>query len=110
MRKLSSYRKTLLNYDIEDIPQTFIQNGTKRYLYTKDDAHSKRLLIDRYEFLIYHSLWHRLQSGDAFCRDSIQYRSFEDDLVDEDTWVHKERMIQDFNLTTTAHRTTFKRT
>jgi hypothetical protein len=34
-----------------------------------------------------------------FCRDSIQYRSFEDDLVDEDTWVHKESMIQDFNLT-----------
>ncbi|WP_416713329.1 Tn3 family transposase, partial [Bacillus cereus] len=27
------------------------------------------------------------------------YRSFEDDLVDEDTWVHKENMIQDFNLT-----------
>jgi hypothetical protein len=46
-------RKTLLKYDIEDIPQTFIQNGTKRYLYTKD---AKRLLIDRYEFLIYHSL------------------------------------------------------
>ncbi|WP_323873112.1 hypothetical protein, partial [Xenorhabdus doucetiae] len=46
-----------------------------------------------------HSLWYRLQSGDVFCRDSIQYRSFEDDLVDEDTWVHKESMIQDFNLT-----------
>lgn len=40
-------RKTLLKYDIEDIPQIFIQNGTKRYLYTKDDAHSKPLLIDR---------------------------------------------------------------
>ncbi len=99
LKEVLMKRKTLLKYDIEDIPQTFIQNGTKRYLYTKDDAHSKRLLIDRYEFLIYHSLWHRLQSGDVFCRDSIQYRSFEDDLVDEDTWVHKESMIQDFNLT-----------
>ncbi|EJR60989.1 hypothetical protein IK5_06137 [Bacillus cereus VD154] len=99
LKEVLMKRKTLLKYDIEDIPQTFIQNGTKRYLYTKDDAHSKRLLIDRYEFLIYHSLWHRLQSGDIFCRDSIQYRSFEDDLVDEDTWVHKENMIQDFNLT-----------
>ncbi|HHL0974080.1 TPA: Tn3 family transposase, partial [Bacillus cereus] len=99
LKEVLMKRKTLLKYDIEDIPQTFIQNGTKRYLYTKDDAHSKRLLIDRYEFLIYHSLWHRLQSGDIFCRDSIQYRSFEDDLVDENTWVHKESMIQDFNLT-----------
>ncbi|PGO61558.1 DDE transposase, partial [Bacillus cereus] len=99
LKEVFMKRKTLLKYDIEDIPQTFIQNGTKRYLYTKDDGHSKRLLIDRYEFLIYHSLWHRLQSGDVFCRDSIQYRSFEDDLVDEDTWVHKESMIQEFNLT-----------
>nr|WP_257143282.1 Tn3 family transposase [Bacillus cereus] len=99
LSKVFMKRKTLLKYDIEDIPQTFIQSGTKRYLYTKDDAHPKRLLIDRYEFLIYHSLWHRLQSGDVFCRDSIQYGSFEDDLVDEDTWVHKESMIQDFNLT-----------
>ncbi|XHT83131.1 hypothetical protein QRA08_27625 (plasmid) [Bacillus cereus] len=92
-------RKTLLKYGIEDIPQTFIQNGTKAYLYTKDDAYSKRLLIDRYEFLIYNLLWYRLQSGGVFCRDSIQYRGFEDDLVDGDTWVHKEGMIQGFNLT-----------
>ncbi|WP_256260793.1 hypothetical protein [Bacillus thuringiensis] len=99
LKEVFMKRKALLKYDIENIPQTFIQNGAKRYLYTKDDAHSKRLLIDRYEFLIYHSLWYRLQSGDVFCRDSIQYRSFEDDLVDEDTWVHKESMIQDFNLT-----------
>ncbi|WP_258034700.1 hypothetical protein [Bacillus thuringiensis] len=99
LKEVFMKRKSLLKYDIEDIPQTFIPNGTKRYLYTKDDAHSKRLLIDRYEFLIYHSLWNRLKSGDVFCRDSIQYRSFEDDLVDEDTWVHKENMIQDFNLT-----------
>ncbi|MDA1775309.1 Tn3 family transposase [Bacillus cereus] len=99
LKEVFMKRKPLLKYDIEDIPQTFIPNGSKRYLYTKDDAHSKRLLIDRYEFLIYHSLWNRLQSGDIFCRDSIQYRSFEDDLVDEDTWVHKESMIQGFNLT-----------
>ena len=66
LKEVFMKRKTLLKYDIEDIPQTFIPNGTKRYLYTKDDAHSKRLLIDRYEFLIYHSLWHRLQSGDVF--------------------------------------------
>lgn len=53
LKEVLMKRKTLLKYDIEDIPQTFIQNGTKRYLYTKD---AKRLLIDRYEFLIYHSL------------------------------------------------------
>lgn len=92
-------RKALTKYDIEDIPQAFITNSNKRYLYTKDEPHSKRLLIDRYEFLIYYSLWHRLQSGDIFCRDSIQYRSFEDDLIDEDKWEQKESIIQDLHLT-----------
>ncbi|WP_113608293.1 DUF4158 domain-containing protein, partial [Staphylococcus aureus] len=99
LKEVFMKRKALLKYDIENIPQTFIQNGAKRYLYTKDDAHSKRLLIDRYEFLIYHSLWHCLQSGDIFCRDSIQYRSFEDDLIDEDKWEQKESIIQDLHLT-----------
>ena len=41
-----------------------------------------------------------MQSGDIFCRDSIQYRSFEDDLIDEDTWEQKESIIQNLNLTT----------
>ncbi|MEC2715527.1 hypothetical protein P9X50_28200, partial [Bacillus cereus] len=47
LKEVFMKRKTLLKYDIEDIPQTCIQNGAKRYLYTKDDVHSKRLLIDR---------------------------------------------------------------
>ncbi|MED3020699.1 Tn3 family transposase, partial [Bacillus thuringiensis] len=45
LKEVFMKRKALLKYDIENIPQTFIQNGAKRYLYTKDDAHSKRLLI-----------------------------------------------------------------
>ncbi len=48
--------RLLIKYDIEDIPQTFIPNGTKSYFYTKDDAHSKCLLIERYEILIYRFL------------------------------------------------------
>lgn len=40
-----------------------------------------------------------MQSGDIFCRDSIQYRSFEDDLIDEGKWEQKESIIQDLHLT-----------
>lgn len=92
--------KALTKYDIEDIPQAFITNGNKRYLYTKNGSHSKCLLINRYEFLIYYSLWHHLQSGDIFCKDSIQYRSFEDDLLDKGKWKEKEALINDLNLNT----------
>lgn len=99
LKEVFTKRKTLTQYDIEDIPQAFITNSNQRYLYTKDDSHSKRLLIDQYEFLIYYSLWHRLQSGYIFCRDSIQYRSFEDDLIDEGKWEQKESIIQDLHLT-----------
>ncbi|MED0906624.1 DDE transposase [Bacillus cereus] len=100
LKEVFTKGKTLTKYDIEDIPQVFITNSNKRYLYTKDESHSKRLLIDRYEFLIYYSLRHHLQSGDIFCRDSIQYRSFEDDLIDEDKWEQKEALIKDLHLTT----------
>ena len=103
LKEVFTKGKTLTKYDIEDIPQVFITNSNKRYLYTKDESHSKRLLIDRYEFLIYYSLWHQLQSGDIFCRDSIQYRSFEDDLIDEDKWEQKEALIKELHLTTLQH-------
>ncbi|AIY72954.1 transposase (plasmid) [Bacillus cereus] len=99
LKEVFMKRKTLTKYDIEDIPQAFITNSNKSYLYIKDEPHSKRLLIDRYEFLIYYSFWQRLQSGDILCRDSIQYRSFEDDLIDEDKWEQKESIIQDLHLT-----------
>ncbi|HDR7494943.1 Tn3 family transposase [Bacillus cereus] len=100
LKEVFMKRKPLSKYDIKDIPQAFITNKNKRYLYTKDDSNTRHLLLDRYEFLIYYLLWNRLQSGDIFCRDSIQYRSFEEDLIDEDTWEQKESIIQNLNLTT----------
>lgn len=100
LKEVFTKGKTLSKYDIEDILQVFITNSNKRYLYIKEESNSKRLLVDRYEFLIYYSLWHHLQSGDIFCRNSIQYRSFEDDLIDEDKWKHKETLIKDLHLTT----------
>lgn len=100
LKEVFTKRTTLSKYDIEDIPQAFITNSNKRYLYIKEESNSKCLLVDRFEFLIYYSLWHHLQSGDIFCRNSIQYRSFEDDLIDEDKWGHKETLIEDLHLTT----------
>ncbi len=48
----------------------------------------------------HYSLWHHLQSGDIFCRDSIHYRSFKDDLIPEDKREQKEILIKDLHLTT----------
>jgi len=36
--------------------------------------------------LVYRLLRHGLEAGDIFCRDSVRFRSFEDDLVDDQRW------------------------
>ena len=53
-------------------------------------AAHRQLLVDRYEFLVYRLLCHGLEAGNMFCRDSVRFRSFEDDLLDDQTWQDKD--------------------
>jgi hypothetical protein len=39
-----------------------------------------------------------LEAGDVFCQDSVRFRSFEDDLVDDRQWKDKERLIAETGL------------
>lgn len=55
--------------------------------------------MDLYEFLVYRLLRNGLESGDIFCRDSINFQSFEDDLIDDIQWQNKEKLITDTGLT-----------
>jgi hypothetical protein len=34
-----------------------------------------------------------LEAGDIFCHDSVRFRSFEDDLLDEQEWQRKDELI-----------------
>jgi hypothetical protein len=69
-------------------------DSAKGYMYQQ-----KTLVVDRYEFLVYRLLRKRLEAGDIFSRDSIRFRSFEDDLIDDQKWKQKEKLIDDFGLT-----------
>ncbi len=101
--------KSLGQYPLSAFPIRFIPDKTKRYLYAKSNPHlrlsaqethgSKDLLTDRYEFLVYRLLRNGLEAGDIFCRDSVRFRSFEDDLIDDQKWKHKEQLIADTGLT-----------
>lgn len=91
-RSLSQYRPDMF-------PIQFIPDSTKRYLYASGEAGS-HLLPDRYEFLIYRLLRNGLESGDIFCRDSVRFRSFEDDLLNEQQWKAKADLITATGLTT----------
>lgn len=74
-------------------PGAFINESVRRYIYGKDG-----LLPDRYEFLVYRQLRNGLESGDIFCRDSVRFRSFEDDLLGEEQWQQKHVLIEQTGL------------
>ena len=75
--------KALSQYAPDTFPTGFIPDSAKRYLFAKDEHGRKRPLPDRYEFLVYRQLKQGLEAVDISCRDSVRFRSFEDDLVDE---------------------------
>jgi TnpA family transposase len=79
-------------------PLRYIPDHMKRYLYTQEPSGQQRLRPDRYEFLVYLLLWRRLEAGDIFCRDSIRFRSFDDDLLDDVRWQEKDTLIADTGL------------
>ncbi len=91
--------RSLGQYPSDDFPNQFISESVKRYMYKQDGPVQKTLWVDRYEFLVYRLLRNRLEAGDIFCRDSIRFRSFEDDLIDDLQWQQKEKLIADAGLT-----------
>lgn len=94
--------KPLSQYPVEQFPVRCIGESFKRYLYTTDPQGHKRLRPDRYEFLIYRLLRDRLEAGDIFCRESLRFRSFEDDLLDDRQWQEKDRLLAETGF---AHKT-----
>ena len=90
--------KPLSHYPVEQFPVRCIGESLKRYLYTIDAQGHKRLRPDRYAFLIYRLLRDRLEAGDIFCRESLRFRSFEDDLLDDHQWQEKERRLAETGL------------
>ena len=85
--------RPLRAYPVAAWPVRFIPEAAKRYLYGPEIHGAKPLLPDRYEFLVYRLLRNGLEAGDVFCRDSVRFRSFEDDLIDDDRWQHKAQLL-----------------
>jgi len=85
--------KALSGYKEQDIPLRWVPERMKRYLYEKD-GNRRKLLADRYEFFLYRQLRNGVEGGDIFCRDSVRFRSINDDLIDEELWrTSKEELI-----------------
>jgi TnpA family transposase len=49
---------------------------------------------------LYRLLRQGLEAGDIFCRDSVRFRSFEDDLLDDQSWQAKDALMVQTGLST----------
>jgi len=97
--------KSLNQFDIQNFPQGLIPTQLKRYLYEMKQknidgksCHVKTVNGDKYEFLIYLLLRKSIESGDIFSKDSVRFRSFEDDLIDEARWQQKDIILTELAL------------
>jgi TnpA family transposase len=85
--------KTPRQTDPANFPTGIITKNLQRYLYTKAGK-QKRLEVDRYEFLVYRQLRKALEASDVFVKDSNEYRSFDDDLINAVRWErHKDAIL-----------------
>jgi TnpA family transposase len=90
--------RPLKDLDPESFPAHWIPVRLKRYVYRQDASGAKRLIPDRYEFLVYQQVRNGLEAGDIVCRSSVQFRSFEDDLLSDEQWREKERILAAIGL------------
>lgn len=88
----------LTQYDEADFPTGIISSHLKKYLYAINEQKQKRLLVDRYEFLIYRLIREEIEAGRLFSRHSLRYRRFEEELLSDDQWQNKRLLIQQTNL------------
>lgn len=70
----------------------------KRYLLEPSGA----IIRDRYEFMVYRQLRDGLEAGDLHCRHSARFRSFDDDLVDDETFERRAELFPRHGLENAA--------
>ena len=69
LEEASRNGKPLTAYREQDIPLRWVPEKMRRYLYERDEG-GRKLLADRYEFLLYRQLRNGVEAGDVFCANS----------------------------------------
>ncbi len=99
LRKVFQSEQSLSNLNPKKFPTGFLPQKSLRYFYQIDKkSKKKQILVNRYEFFVYQSLVKAIEAGDLSCRESLKFRSFEDDLIDDQIWQQKAILIQQANL------------
>lgn len=90
--------------DLTDMPIKFISPSENKYLYNKvkdpeTNKVSKEIILSRYEIYLYKRLSKSIISGDVYLDHSMEYRSLEDDLLDQDYFNENyQKLCETFEL------------
>jgi hypothetical protein len=97
LQELLRQGKTPRQMNPANFPTGIIAKNLQRYLYTRAEEQKKKTLeVDRYEFLVYRELGKALEDCDVFVRDSNEFRSFDDDLINAERWnKDKDAILQE---------------
>lgn len=100
LQDLFARDKSPRQMDPATFPSDVIPKNLQRYLYvpSEQDRRKKTLDPDRYEFLVYRQLRNALEAGDIYVRNSTEFRRFEDDLISDCKWAHKDALLRELNL------------
>ena len=90
--------RSLSQYPPSASPLSFIPDTAKRSLSAQGVHNQRHVLPDRSEFLVSRLLRNAFEAGDVFCRESVRFRSCEDDLSDDDRWQDKENLMANTDL------------
>ena len=91
--------RPLASINSKNFPLRFANRRLKRYIEKSVRVKVKggrrkltQIQTNRYEFAVFSTLRQYLDSGDVFASNSFNFRSFEEDLVDEEYW--QENMVR----------------
>ncbi len=89
----------------KDFPLDFVPSKFKKYLFDREEILIKnkkkviqRLNGDKYEFYLYSVLNNAIESGEVSIQESVNYKSFKEDLISDELLLEKDRIIKDLEL------------
>ena len=105
LKRAFTNNKSLHQFSSIEFPFEFITSKFRKYLYEDKTIEingksikRRELNVDKYEFSVYRLLKDKLEAGEVFISSSQNFKSFEEDLIDNTTWQQKEKLIRNIDI------------
>ncbi|MDZ4150857.1 MAG: Tn3 family transposase [Methylicorpusculum sp.] len=103
LRKHMSGGQSFRDYPYQDVPLNFFPQSLKKLLTLKVKADDQKVVKlvdgDRYECMVYNQIKQGIANNTVFIKDSISYRTLDDELIDAEYWAeHKDEILKQLNM------------